>query len=150
MHCRAVNDLLFAETAFPHRLSPRLENRLTSNRGLFRGARQAELERKLEAPAPSAVRFHPKLAELYRSRVTELSEALEDETIRAPALDLLRSLIDRVVVHHEAGTKGITLEVEGALSAMIAQAQPGGLGGVDPSSLKLVAGVGFEPTTFRL
>ncbi|PJE30978.1 hypothetical protein CVM39_04060 [Pseudooceanicola antarcticus] len=34
-----ANDLLFAETAFPHRLSPRLENRLTSNRGLFRGAR---------------------------------------------------------------------------------------------------------------
>ena len=35
-----ANDLLFAETAFPHRLSPRLENRLTSNRGLFRGAGQ--------------------------------------------------------------------------------------------------------------
>ena len=33
-----ANDLLFAETAFPHRLSPRLENRLTSNCGLFRGA----------------------------------------------------------------------------------------------------------------
>ncbi|MCA0921985.1 hypothetical protein, partial [Pseudooceanicola nanhaiensis] len=33
-----ANDLLFAETAFPHRLSPRLENRLTSNRGLFREA----------------------------------------------------------------------------------------------------------------
>ena len=111
---------------------------------------KAELERKLEAPAPSAVRFHPKLAELYRSKVTELSEALKDEAIRAPALDLLRILIDRVVVHHDAGTKGITLEVEGALSAMIAQAQPGGLGCVDPSSVKLVAGVGFEPTTFRL
>ena len=77
-------------------------------------------------------------------------QALEGETIRAPALDLLRSLIDRVVVHHDAGTKGITLEVEGALSAMIAQAQPGGLGDVDLSSVKLVAGVGFEPTTFRL
>ncbi|EAU44712.1 hypothetical protein [Salipiger bermudensis] len=101
---------------------------------------KAELERKLEAPAPSAVRFHPKLAELYRSKVSELSEALKDETIRAPALDLLRSLIDRVVVHHDAGTKGITLELEGALSAMIAQAQPGGLGDVDPSSLELVAG----------
>nr|WP_242533923.1 zinc ribbon domain-containing protein [Salipiger bermudensis] len=111
---------------------------------------KAELERKLEAPAPSAVRFHPKLAELYRSKVTELSEALKDDTIRVPALDLLRSLIDRVVVHHDAETKGITLEVEGALSAMIAQAQPGGLGDVDPSSLELVAGVGFEPTTFRL
>ena len=73
-----------------------------------------------------------------------------DDAIRVPALDLLRNLIDRVVVHHDAGTKGITLEVEGALSAMIAQAQPGGLGDVDPSSVKLVAGVGFEPTTFRL
>ncbi|TDK51467.1 hypothetical protein E1832_03360, partial [Antarcticimicrobium luteum] len=27
-----------AESAFSHCLSPRLENRLTSNRGLFRGA----------------------------------------------------------------------------------------------------------------
>ena len=111
---------------------------------------KAELERKLEAPAPSAVRFHPKLAELYRSKVTELSEALKDDTIRVPALNLLRSLIDRVVVHHDAGRKGVTLEVEGALSAMISQAQPGGLGDVDPGSVKLVAGVGFEPTTFRL
>jgi hypothetical protein len=33
-----ANDLLFAETASLHRLSPQLENRLTSNRGLFRGA----------------------------------------------------------------------------------------------------------------
>ena len=55
-----------------------------------------------------------------------------------------------MLTHHDAGTTGITLELEGALSAMIAQAQPGGLGDVDPSSLELVAGVGFEPTTFRL
>ncbi|MCA1288678.1 recombinase family protein [Salipiger bermudensis] len=67
-------------------------------------------------------------------------QALKDEAVRAPALDLLRSLIDRVVVHHDAGTKGITLQVERTLSAMIAQAQPGGLGDVDPSSLELVAG----------
>uniref|UniRef100_A0A2A3JZ14 Uncharacterized protein n=1 Tax=Alloyangia mangrovi TaxID=1779329 RepID=A0A2A3JZ14_9RHOB len=33
-----ANDLLFAEPASLHRLSPRLENRLTSNCGLFRGA----------------------------------------------------------------------------------------------------------------
>ncbi|WP_353475573.1 hypothetical protein PVT71_17055 [Salipiger sp. H15] len=33
-----ADDLLFAETAFPHRLSARLENRLTSNCGLFRVA----------------------------------------------------------------------------------------------------------------
>jgi|GEM_PF-6010562 len=33
-----ANDLFFAETASLHRLSPQLENRLTSNRGVFRGA----------------------------------------------------------------------------------------------------------------
>jgi len=33
-----ATDLFFAETASLHRLSPQLENRLTSNRGLFRGA----------------------------------------------------------------------------------------------------------------
>src|SRR6056297_1312100 len=33
-----ANDLFFAETASLHRLSPSVENRLTSNRGLFRGA----------------------------------------------------------------------------------------------------------------
>ncbi|MCA0873903.1 hypothetical protein LCL97_24000, partial [Seohaeicola saemankumensis] len=35
-----ANDLLFAETASLHRLSPQLENRLTSKRRLFRGAGQ--------------------------------------------------------------------------------------------------------------
>ena len=44
-HARLVllqdaNDLRFAETASLHRLSPQLENRLTSKRGLFRGAGQ--------------------------------------------------------------------------------------------------------------
>ncbi len=34
-----ANNLFFAETASLHRLSPQLENRLTSNRGLFREAR---------------------------------------------------------------------------------------------------------------
>jgi hypothetical protein len=34
-----ANDLLFAESAFPHCLSPHVENRLTSKRGHFRGAR---------------------------------------------------------------------------------------------------------------
>ncbi|THD73234.1 hypothetical protein E7681_11055 [Thalassobius vesicularis] len=35
-----ANDLFLAETASLHRLSPSSENRLTSNRGLFRGAGQ--------------------------------------------------------------------------------------------------------------
>jgi hypothetical protein len=38
-----ANDLLFAESAFPHCLSLRLENRLPSNSGLFRGVCQTDV-----------------------------------------------------------------------------------------------------------
>ena len=111
--------------------------------------RKAALEDRLSAPAPSPVRLHPGLSELYRKKVTELSESLGDPEIRTPALEILRGLIDRVTVHASAAG-GVTLELEGALTAMVEAAQPGALRDVDESSVKVVAGVGFEPTTFRL
>ncbi|RMA44165.1 hypothetical protein D9R08_04525 [Rhodophyticola porphyridii] len=46
-----MNDLRFAETASLHRLSPQLENRLTSKRGLFRGA--GHTKRKLASKTSS-------------------------------------------------------------------------------------------------
>ncbi|QEP30316.1 hypothetical protein C6Y53_18985 [Pukyongiella litopenaei] len=50
-----ANNLRFAETASLHRLSPSLENRLTSNRGLFRGAGQSQKrqQRKVQVQATS-------------------------------------------------------------------------------------------------
>ncbi|MHA7877291.1 hypothetical protein, partial [Roseivivax sp.] len=64
-----ANDLLFAETAFPHRLSPRLENRLTSNRGFFRGAGQKtrelqEFSRNIENFLDRGVHEKPRLCAL--------------------------------------------------------------------------------------
>ncbi|WP_245696290.1 hypothetical protein [Alloyangia pacifica] len=57
-------------------------------------------------------------------------------------------MIERVIVRHESGT--LVLELEGAITAMIEQAQPGVLHGVDACSVEVVAGAGFEPATFRL
>jgi site-specific DNA recombinase len=64
-------------------------------------------------------------------------------------------LITRVTVHN--GSDGLTLTLEGALTAMIGLAQnaksPLGSGldvGCVARSVEVVAGVGFEPTTFRL
>ncbi len=57
-------------------------------------------------------------------------------------------MIEWVTVHIEGDR--VHLELEGALSAMIDTAQFGALAGVDVCSVKVVAGVGFEPTTFRL
>ncbi|WP_233488363.1 recombinase family protein [Shimia thalassica] len=115
----------------------------------------ATLDTALEAPAPSRVRLHPNLSELYRQKVSTLSETLSDPEIRTRGLEVIRSLIERVSVTHEG--EGIKLELEGALSTMIELAQPakhppraGVSGDCVSSSVKVVAGVGFEPTTFRL
>ncbi|MGQ3488081.1 recombinase family protein [Roseovarius pacificus] len=107
------------------------------------------LDETLKAPAPSPVRLHPNLSEHYRSKVRALAETLSDPEIRTAALDIIRGLIERVIVTVDADGQ-VLLELHGAITAMVETAQPGALEGVDPSSVKVVAGAGFEPATFRL
>ena len=112
-------------------------------------ARVMALDEALAAPAPSPVRLHPNLSELYRRKVTELSATLTDPGIRMQALEVVRGLIERVTVHtDDDGT--VTLDLEGALTAMLSLAQPEAGRALGEGSVKVVAGVGFEPTTFRL
>jgi DNA invertase Pin-like site-specific DNA recombinase len=108
-------------------------------------ARLAELDAKLKAPAPSPIRLHPNLTEIYRRKVGDLAATLSDPEIRTSALETIRGLITRVTVCD--GADGITLQLEGALTAMIGLAQndkspPGG--GLDADvlarSVKVVAG----------
>ena len=116
-------------------------------------ARLAELDKALSAPAPSAVRLHPNLSEVYRRKVAELAITLSDPDIRTKALETIRGLIASVTVR--ATADGITLELEGALSAMVGLAQGGATkgpleSGLDAGSVEVVAGAGFEPAAFRL
>ena len=107
------------------------------------------LDEVLEAPAPPPVRLHPNLSEHYRSKVRALSETLSDPEVRTAALDIIRGLIERVIVTVDADGQ-VLLELHGAITAMIEAAQPGVLNDVDHCSVKVVAGAGFEPATFRL
>jgi site-specific DNA recombinase len=61
----------------------------------------------------------------------------------------VRGLIEQVTVRIDSGGE-VTLDLEGALTAMLDLAQPGAVRGLSERSVKVVAGVGFEPTTFRL
>jgi len=101
------------------------------------------------APAP-APRLHPNLAELYRQKVANLQDALADPATKEEALEILRSLIDRVSV--SAGENGYTIELVGEIANMVRLSTGAKSLGTEPhrSSVKVVAGVGFEPTTFRL
>jgi site-specific DNA recombinase len=114
-------------------------------------ARKATLERELAADPPPPVGLHPNLAQVYRAKVERLHEALIDPRLRDEALSILRGLIDRVVMH--PAEDGLQVEIVGEIVKMIelgVDAKPAALGAEAACSVKVVAGAGFEPATFRL
>jgi len=68
------------------------------------------------APAPLP-RLHPNLAEVYRQKVEALHEALADPHSGAEALEILRSLIERVVLHPRV--TGFEIELVGDIAHMV-------------------------------
>ena len=114
-------------------------------------ARKAEFATRLTAPAPPPVRLHPNLAQLYRERVAELHNALIKPEMRTEALELIRGLIERVELH--PNTDGFRIELIGEIPNM-ATLSTGTAESVGSelrrASVKVVAGEGFEPSTFRL
>ena len=102
----------------------------------------------LLSPTPSPVRLHPQLSEIYRRKVEALSETLADPDIRQTALEIIRGLISTVTIHEVED--GVRIDLKGAITALIGLAQPGAEAVLNGGSVKVVAGVGFEPTTFRL
>jgi hypothetical protein len=69
------------------------------------------------------VALHPNIAELYGRKVTELKTLLMDESSRPQAMELIRSLIERIEVHkgEERGNPEVILI--GALSEILAFTQ---------------------------
>ncbi len=75
-------------------------------------ARQAELKATLaDTNAPEPL-IHPNLAEIYRRKVADLHAALDDERTRDEAFELVRSLIDEIVLTPEANELRIDLKGE--------------------------------------
>jgi site-specific DNA recombinase len=124
--------------------------------------RKVTLQRVLErAPASAPLRLHPNLAEVYRDRVARLpDEAFNAGRDGAAVLEQARGLIDRVVVHPAREGGGPEIELIGEITSMIDLAlgrhdvrdRRHGRGDRDlfDCSVKVVAGIGFEPMTFRL
>jgi hypothetical protein len=84
-----------------------------------RKAQLASETRHVPAPAP---RLHPKLADIYRDKVSNLNSALNAPATRAEAAHALRALIDEIRLVPENGR----LEIELA----------GDLAGIPPASMR--------------
>jgi site-specific DNA recombinase len=117
-------------------------------------ARKLRLARELEAAEAPAPRLYPRLAEVYRERVSELIAELQAEDSDG-LRTRLRTLVDEIRLVPADG--GLRVEVRGALGGILRLASgdaPGQLAGAVPDmfdlQFKMDAGTGFEPVTFRL
>ena len=104
--------------------------------------RKRELEGQLTAPAPSPVRFHPKLAEVYKAKVEALREALSDPEIRDEAFEIIRGLIQRIVIRPRE-KRSFEVEIIGEITKMLAL--PDETIHLHESSTKVVAGARYQP-----
>ncbi len=79
--------------------------------------RHTALEKEMATAAAPPVRLHPNLAHLYRRKVEQLQEALNHPEIRDEAIQVLRGLLERVVVAPIEG--GFDVEIVGEIAQMI-------------------------------
>src|SRR5688500_6863512 len=110
--------------------------------------------RASHAPPTTPTRRQPQQSGQKSSEIPvigglHLTIALNDPTLKAEATGLLRGLIGEVrLVPNE---EGLAIELVGELATILALGEAKTpRKGTSAGSITLVAGVGFEPTTFRL
>ncbi|MFK4873754.1 recombinase family protein [Novosphingobium sp. ZW T3_23] len=132
-----------------------------NQRMLVLEARKRDLEAQLTAAKEPTPILHPSMAHHYREQLDTLASALSeaDDCNRLNAEEIIRSLIERVILTLEGDE--LVVEVQGDLAGILTIAaqrkKPArkagskkGAKSADILQFALVAGVGFEPTTFRL
>jgi site-specific DNA recombinase len=120
-------------------------------------ARQGEVAKELAGLSEEPVRLHPNLADLYRQKVAALQDLLNSDVSRTQAVEIIRSLVEQVIFRPNPEA-GLEVELVGDIARMVHLAQNSNENGPVSGavhdefnrSVKVVAGVGFEPTTFRL
>ncbi len=129
------------------------------------GTRKNELETFLATATEPPPLLHPEMATFYRVGVAELYASLQTDTkeLQLAASEAFRSLVDEIVLTPENGELKIDVhgDLAGILGMSLKHKNPASSAGssrvnklgdaeFQQSQVKLVAGVGFEPTTFRL
>ena len=119
-------------------------------------ARQGEVAKELAGFSAEPVRIHPNLADLYRRKVAALQGLLESDATRTEAVEIVRTLVEQVIFR--PAEAGLEVELVGDIAGMVHLAQhasgnspvSGAVHDAFARSVKVVAGAGFEPVTFRL
>jgi len=87
-------------------------------------ARKREIAADLRAQQGGMeITIHPNLPDLYRRKVARLQRLLDDEAMRPQAVEIIRSLIDRIEVHPGQERGHCEVVIVGALAQILAFAQ---------------------------
>ncbi|MEM7677007.1 MAG: recombinase family protein, partial [Myxococcota bacterium] len=142
--------------------SPELKADMNANT-----ARQQEIETLLAASPEEKVLLHPSMADEYRKQVAKIVSGLRNERTRNQAVEIIRSLIDKVVLRQPDRGDGLVVDLYGDLAGILkvaslqhsAEAESENEvrnlqlfleGSVAQSTRRLgtvVGGTGFEPVT---
>jgi hypothetical protein len=116
---------------------------------------KGELQVALDTPPPP-LRIHPNIHKIYERKVADLVNVLNDDVIKAEANEIIRGLIDKIVLFPATDDSGLDAELHGDLAAILALCNTDDPKKQRPGSeepgrqLSVVAGAGFEPAIFRL
>ena len=116
-------------------------------------AREDELKARLSHAPVDIPDIHPNIAGIYRRKVERLAEALRRPQERDEAAEAIRALIERITLTPGPRRGEIAATLHGDLGTILewtAQKANTPGTGAPGVSVSVVAGVGFEPTTFRL
>lgn len=108
--------------------------------------RKTELEQLVANTEEEPVLVHPAMAKVYRDQVAQLCEALNEENRRAEAVDLIRSLVDKIVLTPVEIDSKKTFEIDlhghlaGILSLSAQTKKPLKESDFSVESIKMVAG----------
>ena len=82
--------------------------------------RKSELEERVANTKEEQVLVHPNMAKIYRDQVTQLREAITDESRRAEAVDLIRTLVDKITLTPTEidGKKTLAVDLYGHLAGI--------------------------------
>ncbi len=118
-------------------------------------ARKSKLQDTINSASDEPpVLLHPGLSDVYREQVANLTTALHDPSSQAEATSIIRGLLSEIRLIPDYGT--YTIELVGELAGLLALGTPQNeqsrpeAARLTLRSTVMVAGVGFEPTTFRL
>lgn len=115
-------------------------------------AEKKRLQAEVEAAQAEVAIPSPDMARAYAEKVRDLVGSLEVAEDDAGAREAVREMIEQVTISPTPGKKPVGMRIRGNLVSALgtgASGTPAGKG-KSASWVQTLAGVGFEPTTFRL